>query len=385
MKKILAGGLASFLALAMFPALSFASSAETAKVIRPDKERNDLLIERQDGQLWILQHNPLCSTMTTEFPVNLILENGKITQLKVAPNEICKVYNAFPLSGEAVLAARVLSDNQLRPEHQVEIVWAGKRTRIDYGIGCGALRNFVGQKVYLSLTGNMLKGGKLMLPSNNGQCSIDEATELGVEDAPVLNAPAKLTGVDFQARNNEVYFHWDAAKGDKPLYLVSYSKFPVKTELYPWKSMPNLKITKENSFLAKQLANGMKYYFYLATVSVDNVVGPWTEVIAIPVGAGGLKNNPDPEPFEVSMLKSTDSFQMAWPAKEEARKFRVSLYVGGKFVFSKLVLGSVSEYGFSDKPEYKGKGMRFTVRSLPRQTFSPTYFDGIYWENKVTK
>lgn len=385
MKKFLIGGLALSFAIVLSPMLSFASGAETAKVIRPDKDRNDLLIERQDGQLWILQHNPLCSTMTTEFPVNLILENGKITQLKVAPNEICKVYNAFPLSGEAVLASRVLSDNQLRPEHQAEIVWAGKRTRIDYGSGCIALREFVGQKLYLSLVGNTLKGGNLMLPSNGGQCSIDAVAELGAEVAPVENAPEKLSGMDYQARSNEVYFHWDAAKGDKPLYLISHSKFPVKTELYPWKSMPNLKITKENSYLAKQLANKQKYYFYLATVSVDNVVGPWTEIIATPVGAGGLRNNPDPEPFEVLMSKEADSFRMAWPAKEAARKFRVSLYVGGKFVFSKLVLGSVSEYVIPNKPEYKGKGMRFTVRSLPRQTFSPTYFDGIYWENKVSK
>ena len=50
---------------------AFASSSESARVIRADKVNFDLLIERQNGELWVLQHNPLCNSMTTEFPVSL--------------------------------------------------------------------------------------------------------------------------------------------------------------------------------------------------------------------------------------------------------------------------------------------------------------------------
>jgi hypothetical protein len=371
------------LAIGLGANFASASSAESAHVIRADKVNYDLMIERQNGELWILQHNPLCSTMSTEFPVYLILNGGKITQLKVTSNEICKVYNSFRYDGEALMATRILSNNELRPESQAEIVWLGKRYRVDYAKGCLDIREMVGKNVYLNLVGKTLEGGSVQLANNRGKCPITKVSEIGVEKADPVVAPPKLDGLEFQAQNNQVYFYWNPVSGDKPLYLISYSRLKVNTDLYPWKSMPNLKYTKANSYTVTQLANGLSYYFYMAALSKDNVPGPWTEVVAKPISPGGLKNNPDKEPFEVNVTEEKDSFKLVWPAKDTIRKFRISLYVGGKLVDSSLVKDTVLEYAVPKKPEYRGKGMRFTVRSMNKSAYDPSYFDGVYWEYKA--
>ena len=368
------------LALGFGTVSAFANSSETARVIRIDKGNHDLMIERQNGTLWILQHNPLCSSMTSEFPVSLILSNGSITQLKVNFNEICKVYNAFPYSGEALMDLRILSDNELHPEDQAEMVWSGRRYSVAYGEGCRNLREMVGKKVYLSLPGSKLQGGAIKLPGNGGQCSIRVAKDLGSEkSAPVIQAP-RLEALEHQAQNNQVYFYWKAIQGEKPLYLVSYSRYRLNPSLYPWEGMPNLKVVQSNSHTVRQLANKKKYYFYLASLGKDNVPGEWTEVVTSPISPGGLKNNPDPETFEVKMIEGQSEFKLSWPAKEAVRKFRVSLYVNGKFEFSKMVGPTTLGYSVPKKPEYKGKGFRFTVRSLGITPYAPTFFDGEYWE-----
>jgi len=371
------------LALGSGVVFAFANFSESARVIRADKANYDLMVERQNGELWILQHNPLCSSMSTEFPVSLIVDAGKITQLKVNSNEICKVYKAFQFNGEATMAARILSDNELRPESQAELVWSGKRYRVDYGKGCLEIRDLVGKKVYLTMPSQKLEGGTLQLPSNRGQCLIQKATEIGVEESKPVDTPSKLDGVEFQAQNNQVYFYWKPVAGDKPLYLISYSRYKLNTNLYPWNAMPGLKVTKSNSYTMGQLANGKSYYFYLAALSKDNVPGPWTELVAKPVGSGGLKNNPDLDSFEVKVAEEKEGFRVTWPAKATVRKFRLSLYVAGKLVSSDLVKDTVLEYVVPKKPEYKGKGLRFTVRSMNKAAYDPSYFDGVYWEYKA--
>ncbi len=369
------------LALGLGTTFVFASTvSESARVIREDKVNYDLMVERLSGDLWILQHNPLCRSMTTEFPVSLIIDGGKIAQLKVASNEICKVYNSFPFDGEALVAARILSDNQLHPENKAELVWSGKRYQVEYGKGCLDIREDVGKKVYLVLPSKKLEGGTIQLPGNRGQCSIVKATEIGVEATKPVNVPPKIEGLEFQAQNNQVYFHWNAATGEKPLYLISYSRFKLDTDLYPWNTMPGLKITQADSYTMGQLANGVSYYFYLATLSKDNVPGAWTEVVAKPVGTGGLKNDVSVDSFEVKMTEEKDAFRLTWPAKDSVRRFRISLYVGGKLISSSLVKPTVLEYAVPKKPEYKGKGIRFTVKSLSKTLYDPSYFDGIYWE-----
>jgi hypothetical protein len=367
-------------ALGFGAAVAFASTAESARVIREDKTNYDLMVERLDGSLWILQHNPLCSSMTTEFPVSLIINGGKITQLKVNTNEICKVYNAFRYDGEALMAARDPSDNELHPESRAELVWSGKRYQVDYGTGCSDIREMVGNNVYLLLPNKTLEGGSIQLPGNRGQCAIEKATQIGVEESKPVDAPAKLDGVEFQAQNNQVYFYWNPASEGKPLYLIGYSRFELNTDLYTWSTMPDLKITKENSLTVGQLANGTTYHFYLAALSKDDVPGPWTELTAKPVGPGSFKNNPDPDPFEVTMAEGKDGFTLTWPSKDTIRKFRISLFVNGKPEFSNLVDASVLEYVVPKKPEYLGKGLRFTVRSLNKNLYDQTYFDGIYWK-----
>ncbi len=360
--------------------VAFANSAESARVILVDKNNHDLMVERLNGDLWILQHNPLCSSMTSEFPVYLIITNGKVTQLKVKYNEICKVYNAFQYSGEALVDKRIFSDNELHPEHSAELIWAGKRYSVDYGAGCSNIREMVGKNVYLSLLGQKLQGGTMHFPNNLGECAIEKATEIGVEEAPPTTVLPRLEGLEYQAQNNQVYFYWKAVEGEKPLYLVSYSRFRLNPSLYPWKLMPNLKIVQTNSYTVKQLANKQKYYFYIASLGKDNVPGEWTEVSATPVSPGGLRNNPDPEPFEVNVSDEGSSFKLVWPAKDTIRKFRIMLYVNGKLDSWKLVSGGTLEYMVPKKAEYLGKGLRFTVRSLNKSPYDPSYFDGVYWE-----
>jgi hypothetical protein len=371
------------LALGFGAVFALANSAESARVILVYKKNNDLLVERLSGDLWVLQHNPLCSSMTSEFPVSLIIVNGKIDQLKVNSNEICKVYNAFPYSGEALMAARVQSDNELHPEHTAELVWGGKRYSVDYGKGCLDIREMVGQKIYLSLPSQKLQGGTIELPNNRGQCAIETAKEIGVDNTSPTNIPPKLEGLEYQAQNNQVYFYWKAVDGEKPLYLVSYSRFQLNPSLYPWSLMPNLKVAQTNSYTVRQLANRQQYYFYFASLSKDNVAGEWTEVAATPVSTGGLKNNPDPDPFEVTMTEDKMGFRLTWPAKDTVRKFRLSLFVNGKPEFSNLVSATTLEYVVPKKAEYKGKGFRFTVRSLSKTPYDPSYYDGIYWEYKA--
>ena len=361
---------------------AFANSAESARVILVDKNNHDLIVERLSGDLWVLQHNPLCSSMTSEFPVSLIVVNGKIDQLKVNSNEICKVYNAFPYSGQALMAARVQSDNELHPEHTAELVWAGKRYSVDYGKGCLDIREMVGQKIYLSLPSQKLQGGTIELPNNRGQCAIETAKEIGVEKMDAASVAPKLEGLEYQAQNNQVYFYWKAVDGDKPLYLVSYSRYQLNPSLYPWKLMPNLKVAQTNSYTVRQLANRQQYYFYFASLGKDNVAGEWTEVTATPVSPGGLKNNPDPDPFEVTMTEEKTGFRLTWPAKDTVKKFRLSLFVGGKLALSNSVSATTLEYMVPKKAEYKGKGLRFTVRSTSKTPYDPSYYDGIYWEYK---
>jgi hypothetical protein len=380
MKKVFWIGISS-LALVFFLGLpSHADSSEQARVIREDKDNHDLIIERQDGTLWLIQHHYTCTSMTTEFPVNLILVNDKIAQLKVNFNEVCKVYNAVPYSGEAVLVNRVKSDNLLEPEHEADIVWSGIRYRVDYGSGCEQLREFDGKKLYLSLKGKDLADGSMVLPADRGQCSIKSAQQLDVEPVPVSNAPAKLEEVQFKPGPNSVYFHWKALANDKIMVAISYSKFEINPDLYPWKGMPNLKYTQSDSYNADLLANDVQYYFYLAAVDTANGAGPWTEVVATPVRGESFKNNPDPAPFQVKMEEKPVVFHLTWPAEAAARRFRVSLYANGKPEFSKLVMPSVTAYDVPKTPDYLGKGLRFTVKSLPKEATDPTYSGGLYWK-----
>ena len=371
------------LALGFGAVSAFANQAESARVIRKDLDNHDLLVERLNGELWLLQHNPLCSSMSSEFPVHLIIESKIVKQLKVGVSEICKVYNAFPYGGEATMTARVPSDNELNPEHEAEIDWGGIKYRVGYGSGCSDIREFVGQKLYVSLLGKGLKGGKLVLPNNRGQCVIKTVQEIGMSEEVAMQIPPKLEGLEFQAQNNQVYFYWTPASEEKPLYLISYSRYQLNPSLYPWKLMPNLKIVKGNSFTVKNLANRKKYYFYLATLSKDNVAGEWTEITATPVSSGGLKNDPDPEPFEAKVQETNDAFVLTWPAKEVARRYRITLYVNGKPEFMKLMKEDTLEYRVSKLSKYLGKGLRFTVKTLPKEPTNPTYFDGVYWEYKA--
>jgi len=387
MKRILSFIL-FFTALLVMTQTTFADSMESTRVIRADKDRQDLIVQRQNGELWLIQHNPLCSSMSTEFQVMLVMSNNKITQLKVAANEICKVYNAVRYSGEAKLTARIMSENSLTTEHEAEIIWLNNKYRIDYDKSCSpAIRDYVGQNVYLSLPKGDLKGGQLVLPGNRGQCTLKNVTDLGLipesEKAPI---PDALQRLEYQAQNNQVYFYWDHPKTEEnPLYLISYSRFPINPALYQWNTMPNLRVTKANTYTVTQLANGLKYYFYIAALNKDNGVGPWSLIEASPVSLGGFKNNPDPEPFEVRLQDKANHFLLTWPAKEAARKYRISLFVNGKPEYSKSVPATTTEIQVPKKPEYLGKGLRFTVRTVTQKPYQASLFDGVYWEYKNSK
>lgn len=383
MKKFIQVSLLLLMVFSFLPMPAHADQAESVRVILADKDKHDLIVERKDGRLWLIQHNYLCNSMTTEFPIYLIWNEGKVAQVKVAPNEICKAYTDQQYSGEMTLESRVVSDNELFLEHEARAEWNGRKWLLDYETPCLGLREFMSQKVYLTGAANGLAGAKMVLPGNQGVCAIKGATDEGAAEQPVQVRPPKLEGVEYEARNNQVYFYWKGAVTEKPLYLMSYSRFRLNPSLYPWSSMPNLKVTKSNTLTVDRLANGRKYYFYVATLSADNVPGEWAEVSATPKGPGGLKNNPDTESFEVTVADKGDKFILTWPAKAIARKFWVSLYVNGKPLLAKSVAGTVTEYSVPKNAENLGKGLRFTVRTLPTRPTDPVLFDGVYWVNEA--
>lgn len=385
MRKLYAGLIVS-LFIFIFASSAYADRSETAKVIKADTDYYDLIVERQNGQKWLLQHHRLCQTMSTEFPVTLITNGEAITELKVAVNERCKVYNATPYTGEGVITEMIKSENLIIPDHEAKLTWFGKEYLIDYdNQGCRYMRDFLDKRVYLYLPTNELIGSQLILPNNRGQCRINFAKVVGEAQSQNKETLDPLQGIDSQAQNNQVYFYWERSPqaSDNTLYLISYSRNRINPDDYNYWEMPNLKQTKENSYTVKQLENGRDYYFYFSMLDYkEGVVAPWRELVVAPVSSGGFKNNPDSFTFEIELEETDTAFRLFWPVIENARRYIIQLYVGGKPTLFKVLKAEQTEFVIPKETGYLGERLRFVVRSVPKIRFSPTYRDGIQWLSK---
>jgi hypothetical protein len=366
----------------VFPAFfANADYSETAQVIKIDKNTSDTIVQRTDGTKWLIQHNHACNSLSAEFPVSLIITGDKITKIKVTSNAVCDVYNAVPYSGEGTFVDVIKSDNELVADHQAEIIWNNKKYLIDYGKGCPYLYDFNGRTVYYSALDS--KGGQMVLPGASGKCPFTFTKTLQTIETETQATTATISGLQYQAQNNQVYFYWDKVSDDtKWLYAISYSKYKLDLAMYKsWREMPNVKVMKTNYYTVRNLANGKPYYFYLAAMYTGQDQGPWTEVTATPVAGEKLLNNPDPEPFEVLMQEKTDSFRLYWPKKDSARRYYIRFYADGKQEFFKILKPDQTELIIPKDPKYLNKGLRLEVRTIPL----PNKFavsDGVYWEYK---
>ncbi len=359
-----------------------ADRSEKARVIKADKVRHDLIVERLDGERWLLQHNRVCQSMSTEFPVTLIINSDdKITHLKVAVNEICEVYNAVPYSGEGKVTKLIRSENLMVRDHEAELVWYNKKYFIDYdGARCRHLKDFIDERLYLYLPDDELEGGYLVLPGDRGQCRINFVQSLETFETDKDETPPKLK-VDSQNQNNQVYFYWDEPESeDRLLYLISYSRYRLDPADYNYWEMPNLKRTRKHSYTVDSLKNGRTYYFYISALNESRQAGEWAELVATPVGTGGFENNPDPETFEIGMEETEDAFRLHWPHKDTVYKYRVRLYVNGKPNLFEVHEADDNEILIPKSEEYLNKRLRLTVRVMPLLPHQYRYYDGHFWK-----
>ena len=360
----------------------YADSLESVRVIKFWDATDDLVVERSTGERLLIQHNRECSTMSTEFPMNLLWDNGKITQAKVASNEICKVYNYGPYSSDLIISKRIPSSNSLTLEHLAEVDWKGNRYEIDYSQGCTYLRDYVGKTAYVHTPRGDLNGATLYLPKARGQCEIVSARYLqSLEDQPdIVESPIK--NLRFKAENNQAFFTWDPfPEGEPWLVLIAHSKHQLNPEDYTLSQMPNLKRSRYNSIRVLQLVNDQPYYFYITASNADGELAPWQEIPVTPVRTiRRIINNPDPESFEIEMTETSTSYHLVWPDKgEHSRKYLIMLYVDGVREVLKLIDGTDNFFDVEKKPEWSSSRFRMTVRSIPKAPTGLRYFDSIFW------
>jgi len=362
-----------------------ADYTESVRVIRADKKKNDLIIERKNGERLLLQHNRVCNSMSTEYPVSILWgKNNKIKELKVAFNERCKVYNFGKYAGEMKIEKRILSNNLMVKEHEAEVIYKGKKYKIDYEKGCTYMREFLGKNAYVSLNRNRLKGGTIYLPGARGMCKIKKADLLGVVEGQ-KEETEPIKELQHQAQNNKVYFYWKKSELEKPLYLISHSRYKINPEDYTWKQMPKLRYSRRNSYTVRGLANNKTYHFYLAVLTKDKVVSEWKHVELKPKNTSFVyRDSPDLEKFEVTIKEETDDYYLlTWPNKEDdSKRYILQFFVNGKRVTFKYLKANQNEFKIIKKPEYKGKKFRLAIRTLSKKRFGKRYSDGIYWEDK---
>lgn len=360
----------------------YADSLESVRVIKFWDDSDDMVVERSTGEKLLLQHNRMCSTMSTEFPIQVVWSADKVTQAKVAANEICKVYNFGPYSSDVVINKRVLSPNALTAEHLAEIVWNGKRYEVDYGEGCKYIRDYVGQTAYVYTPRASLEGATLYLPKNRGKCELKAATFLNNVESDSTVSESPIRNLQYVAENNEAFFSWDRFPEDENwLVFIAQSKYQMDPNDYELNQIPNLRRTKNNSYRISQLVNNQLYYFYITASNANGELAPWTELSITPIKtAKRIVNNVDPDPFEIVMTETDSSYHLSWPDKsEDSRKYMIMGYVDGKREFFKLINGTENYFDIEKKPEWSASKFRLTVRSLPHKPTGIRYFDSIFW------
>ena len=371
------------LPLLVFMALPvYADTLESVRVIKFWDDTDDIVIQRASGERLLIQHNRVCSTMSTEFPMQILWSGEKITQAKVAANELCDVYNFGPYSSQVKITERIPSPNALASEHEAKIEWRGGEYRIDYAEGCRYLKEYVNETAYVYTPQSGLEGATLYLPKARGQCEIKSAEFIKkvVVDSSVSDNP--IQNLRMKAENNQAFFSWDAFPEDETwLVLVAHSKFQLDPSEYTLEQLPKLKRTKANSIRILQLVNDQEYFFYFTASNADGELAPWMEVPVTPIQtAKRVINRPDPEQFEIEMTETDDAFHLTWPDKsDDSRKYMIMVYVDGKREIFKLIDGADNFYNLEKRPEWSSSRFRMTVRTLPFKPTGVRHFDSIFW------
>lgn len=366
-----------------------ADRLEEARVIRIDSYNNDTIVERLDGSHWLLQHSRTCTSLSTEWPVKLLIDKKeKITKLKVNFNELCAVYTAGPMEDEVKVIKLIRSDNALKPDHQMVLRDGNEEFLIDYPKECKYVREFLDKMVYVYRGGKYLEAGKsiLYLPGDRGSCKVERVEALGGKpDEVELNQPIlKLGEIQQQARNNEVYFYWEPLPQEQILYYAyGHSRHQVDPKEFNnnLTQLPNFGKTKENQATIGKLANGKSYYFFFAPVDKNRQPGAWTTLEVTPVNtAPPPVNRPDLPEFEIQIAEETDAaFLLTWPAMENVKKYRVIFSVDGKRRFMKDLSPNENKITIEKSRFYEGKGLTVTVRTLKLVLTGMSYSDGHYW------
>lgn len=367
--------------------LTFASRSEQVRMIKADRLNNDLIVERLDGQKWLIQHNRACNSMDPDFPLEIIFNDKDDDQLKVAVNEICKIYYSAPYSGEGKLLSLIPSKNLIIPDHEAKILWKDTEYLIDYkGPGCRSLYDFTDKRIYFSMDPEDENKGTIVLPNRMGQCpfSFVEGQLAKKKDEAVKN---KLNGLDYQAQINQIYFYWEPdTSREKPLYAISYGRHEINPDDYlNWHEMPKARYIRNNNYTVRRLANDQEYHFYLTVLDENDQPGEWTYIKLAPTAPPKQESKViegEEEKFEITLKEEKSHFVLHWPEDPFARRYFIRLYVDGRQDFFKIIKTDVNEWRVPKTEAYYGKGLRFTVRTLPKTPFDPTNKDGAYWEYK---
>ncbi|MBI5411776.1 hypothetical protein HZA43_01210 [Candidatus Peregrinibacteria bacterium] len=381
-----------FVFLFFFGGLAHADSLEQARVIKMDKELYDTIVERQDGARWLLQHSRTCTSMSTEWPVQLDLNKAKtIIKILVNFNESCTVFASTPVDAEIPLTEYISSENALVPDHQIVTADLGKQYLLDYGKSCKYMREFKGKNIYLFRNGPTLQTGKskLYLPGNRGNCRLDKVILKDGADAPAATPKEatvamalKMPAIQSQAQNNQAYFYWDALPENQVNHVMyGYSRYKLNPSDYSVKQLPNVGRTKNHQLTIKNLANQRSYYFFFAPMDNNNQLGEWTTLSLTPVATEPVfKNEPDPKSFEITITRETDSsFTLSWPSMDNVRRYRTLFFLDGKRQWMHDFPPEETSFNLNKSKAYEGKGLRFEVSTLLKNPMDPSYSDGIYW------
>jgi len=370
------------LALSFLTVAVHADSTERVRVIKKAPDSFDLIVERVNGDRLLIQHNRVCQSMSTEFPVELILEDGLIRDLKVGFNEMCEVYNSGPYSSNVTITKRIRTINAFVAEHEAQLIWNGNEYHIEYGEGCKNLRYFIDRISFIYTPENKLEGATLYLPDARGMCEITEANFLNeIEKYEASDSP--IENLQYDASNNQSFFSWNEIEDEdkKWLILIAYSRYKLDPSDYHWRQMPNLRFSRTNSFTAMRLANEQTYYFYLAGRDGEGNVSPWEELVLTPIRTNRrIVNIPDGPEFEIEKIGGPAHYDLSWPNQgETTRKYILSLYVDGKRKLFKMLDGAEDSFSF-DASDYPGSRYKMHLKSLPFLRYGNVFRDSIYWE-----
>ena len=95
-----------------------------------------------------------------------------------------------------------------------------------------------------------------------------------------------------------------------------------------------------------------------------------------------IKNNPDPDPFQIKLEETDSAFHLSWPLREDARRYYVRFYINGKQEFFKIQKPEQNEITIPKEEKYLNKGLRLEVRTIPLPN-KPRFSDGHYWKYEV--